>query len=491
MIAYDLSNLEKLLYSKGILTNLPQLPSADKATISPDERVLGALDIIRHLLQNKHFYQMPFWRYTEEAAANVCFVGTWYKCLRTLLSIVSQPWWERVWVIQEAVLSPNALLNIGRHQVLLSCFFPAVKNYHAHNRTCCRIWTGLWHGTCDEIYMSIVSKMSVLMWLGKVINDYATNRLTPIGIALLSSRRKASDPRDHFYAITGLMKNPHNGAPLGPTPDYRLDPGQLFREQTLSLMLQSDSIDLLNHAIGIDAPNTLSLPSWVCDWSRFVGVGWTWTLYNASNGHKHRFQPAAEGTFITVGAMVGVVSKLGNFMDHLDANDIAIKIEQWQHLAETGKTFDIRTVLRATLRDTVVSGEGERRRLTSGDIAQVEQWWWQWIIRMKRHPGQLESPESWSIACNFVRSMRSGRVFVTREGQFGFGPHTLCVGDRIFIVRGPKVPLVFRPLEDDSLAISSSRPCRDYSYVGRCYLHGFMDGEAVTPETDWQTLRLH
>ena len=256
-------------------------------------------------------------------------------------------------------------------------------------------------------------------------------------------------------------------------------------------MLQSDSIDLLNHAIGIDAPNTLGLPSWVCDWSRYRIVGWSWTKYNASNGHRHRFQPAAEGTFITVGAMVGVVSKLGNLVASLNANDIAIKVEQWQHLAETGKTFDIRTVLRATFRDMVESGEGERRRLTSGDIAQVEQWWWQWIIRMKRNPRPAESPELWAIACNFVRSMRSGRVFVTREGHFGVGPRTLRLEDRIFIVQGTKVPQVLRALEDDSLETSSSRLCCDYSYVGRCYLHGFMDGEAVTPETEWQTLRLH
>ena len=488
MIADDLSNLEKLLHSKGILTNLPQLPSADKATISPDERVLGALDIIRHLLQNKHFYQMPFWRYTEEAATNVCFVDTWYKCLRTLLSIISQPWWERVWVVQEAVLSPKATLNIGRHQVALSSFFPATRSYFIHTK-CCRNWTRLWHGICVEYFMPISSKMRIVSDLGEVMDEYATNKLTPGRIVLLSWRRKAADPRDHFYAITGLMKDPHNGAPPGPVPDYRLDPGQLFREQTLSLMLQSDSIDLLNHAIGIDAPNTLGLPSWVCDWSRYGIRGWDCNLYNASNGHKHRFQPAAKGTFITVGAMVGVVSKLGNPVAYLDANDIAIKVEQWQHLAGTGKTFDILTVLRATFRDMLTSGEGEHRRLTPGDIAQVEQWWWQWIIRMKPNPLPLESPKSWVIACNF--GLSGDRVFVTREGQFGVGPRTICVGDRIFIVRGAKVPQVLRALEDDSLAKPSSRLCPDYSYVGRCYLHGFMDGEAVTPETKRQTLRLH
>ena len=39
----DSSSLEKFLHSKGILTNLPQLSSAGKATISPDEILLSAL----------------------------------------------------------------------------------------------------------------------------------------------------------------------------------------------------------------------------------------------------------------------------------------------------------------------------------------------------------------------------------------------------------------------------------------------------------------
>ena len=110
---------------------------------------------------------------------------------------------------------------------------------------------------------------------------------------------------------------------------------------------------------------------------------------------------------------------------------------------------------------------------------------------MKRSPYPLENPELWVIAHNFGYSMRQDRVFVTREGQFGVGPRTLCVGDRIFIVQGAKIPLVLRALEDDSLEASSSRLCRDYSSVRRCYLHGCMDGEAVTPETKWQTLHLH
>ena len=73
--------------------------------------------------------------------------------------------------------------------------------------------------------------------------------------------------------------------------------------------------------------------------------------------------------------MVGVVAKLGSLVSPDDADDIAIKVEQWQHLAGPGQAFDIRTVLRATFLDMVFSGLGENRRLTPGDTAQVEEWW--------------------------------------------------------------------------------------------------------------------
>ena len=459
--------------------------------MSPDESVLGALDIVRHLSDNKHFYQMPFWRFRETPATNIYLRGTWYKCLRTLLSLVSQPWWERIWIVQEAVLSSGAILNIGRHQVLLSSFFLAAKNYAVHSEGCCKLWIWLWHGLSGDIFLPMIPKMSLVKDLGRVIDDHAANKLVPIKLALLSHDRKATDPRDHFYAITGLMKNPFTQSPLGPVPDYRLDPAHLYREQTLGLMQQSSSIDLLERAIGVDAPNPLGLPTWVCDWSRSKALGWLSSMYNACDGYKHQFQPATEGVFVIAGVVVGVVSKLGEFLDYDGVEDIAIKVGQWQQLTGEHQTFDISTVLRTTLLDTIMPHEGRPRRLTPNDVTQLEEWWWKWMVQMKRWPEPTESPDIWTIHHCFRYQMDRDLVFATREGHFGVGPRNLRVGDRIFIVKGAAAPMIFRTLRGISAEASSPHHCRDYSYVGRCYLHGCMDGEAVTPDTKWQTLNLH
>ena len=490
MITY----FENFLQSQGILTAPFKLSSAGSATISPNESILGALEIVRHLSQNEHLYQMPFWNSKQAAVTSIYCVGTWYKCLRTLLSLTSQPWWERIWIVQEALLSPNTIVNIGRLQIFLSSFLAAAKNYSVHCEGCCKVWTALWHGK-EELFLPLLLMMRLVKDLGKVIDDGADGKLLPISLAFLSQGRKATDPRDHFYAITGLMKNPFTQLPLGPIPDYRLDPAQLFREQTLSLMQQSDSIDLLDRAIGIGAPNSLGLPSWVCDWSHYRDLGWRSSLYNASNGHKHQFRHTTDSTFIIAGVLVDVVSTLGNLVEPDDAEDIAVKVEQWQHLTGEEKGFDVRTVLRASFLDMMMPREGQHRRLTPAENMSLEQWYQHWISTMKRRPGPIESPDMWTTHTCFRYQMNRDRVFCTRDGRFGVGPRTLCIGDQIFIVQGAQVPLLLRTLLDDGNdsveEASSSSWRREYGYVGRTYLHGCMDGEAISSETAWQTLRLH
>ena len=508
----DILNLERFLRTQGIVTAPRQLPSADSATISPDESILGALAIVEHLLENKHLYQMPFWRYRPSDRTTIYLGRTWYKCLRTLSSIVSQPWWERVWIVQEAMLSPDAVLNIGQHQFLLSPFLSACRNYATHSETCCILWTGIWHGKSDEISLPFLDKMRTVNSLAKVIDAYGANKLVPISLALLSQERKATDPRDHFYALTALMRNPFTGLALGPSPDYRLTPEELFRTQTLNLMRQSDSIDLLDRAIGIDNPNPLGLPSWVCDWSQYRRLGWRSTIYNACGGHDHQFRNLPnDKTLIIAGTMIGTVSKLGDLVDPTNADDIAIKVEQWQHLAGTHhEAFDTHTVLRATFLDMIMSAEGEHRRLNSRDVAVLDEWWHQWIVRMRRCPAPHQDPDLFTAHSCFGYQMKRDRVFSATAGHedghgqrrrrqnfLGVAPRTLRPGDRIFIVQGVKVPLMLRRAllveEEETPSSPPSNLGRDYAFVGRCYLHGCMDGEALTTSsgTKWQTLHLH
>jgi hypothetical protein len=70
-------------------------------------------------------------------------------------------------------------------------------------------------------------------------------------------------------------------------------------------------------------------------------------------------------------------------------------------------------------------------------------------------------------------------------------------GDVIFIVKGGRTPLIFRPLSDSSKrlkAVQQGVPeealpsC--FTFVGVCYMYGMMQGQAVAETLSWKQIYL-
>ena len=53
--------------------------------------------------------------------------------------------------------------------------------------------------------------------------------------------------------------------------------------------------------------------------------------------------------------------------------------------------------------------------------------------------------------------------------MFGLGPAAMRQGDMCCVFVGARVPYIVRPMGIP----------RRYGFIGECYLHGFMEGEAV------------
>jgi hypothetical protein len=66
-----------------------------------------------------------------------------------------------------------------------------------------------------------------------------------------------------------------------------------------------------------------------------------------------------------------------------------------------------------------------------------------------------------------VYSVRRGHLVKTLKGILGLTPPRVEVGDILMIPLGGRVPIILRPCGDK------------YTFIGECYLHGFMDGEAL------------
>ena len=90
----------------------------------------------------------------------------------------------------------------------------------------------------------------------------------------------------------------------------------------------------------------------------------------------------------------------------------------------------------------------------------------------KQHPTEIDLFQSRAAAICINR-----RFMITDKGYMGLAPLSAQVGDEICIFRGGQTPYVIReydgPPRDDAPQETL------HHYVGDCYLHGMMDGEAM------------
>lgn len=70
-----------------------------------------------------------------------------------------------------------------------------------------------------------------------------------------------------------------------------------------------------------------------------------------------------------------------------------------------------------------------------------------------------------------VVALHRRRLFTTQTGYLGLAPEEVCVGDSIAVLLGCNHPVVLRPGKEG------------LRYIGECYVHGLMDGEAVEAAT--------
>lgn len=120
-----------------------------------------------------------------------------------------------------------------------------------------------------------------------------------------------------------------------------------------------------------------------------------------------------------------------------------------------------------------------------------------------------------------LRLLMGRSFFTTEEGYWGLGPSWLATGDTVMLVKGAHVPYVFR--HADRILMARSRAIKDeladkkatlsnekrealqdalkrteekigqrdaWVLIGEAYVRGVMEGQAVTPETEFRTIEI-
>jgi hypothetical protein len=473
----------ELMHVAAALNLVCQLAGDEIAKVAPSQAP-DSQEIAISLLSNTSEDQPSYRYFNHKRTHSVMFTpermfdprseppGGLFKLLCPLFEA---PWFQRVWVIQEYVLSMSAEVFWGD----LSFSFDLLGK--AATRVLEKYWTLFAHHDasrglhkCHEIY-------HMRQGLGETFTFYET--------LIMSKNRHATDPRDKIFALVGLpYKDRYSEGFLPSAPDYNLSIAEVYHVTAKRLLLERNEVDLLAY-VQHDPQVHETWASWVPDW--------TCTQEGPSGGPDQRVGGYVSA-FVTIpdcgicDAERHVISIRGIVVDtvHTLAADIFDRKPSVKGYGFPRLTRLRRGWLRAlnafinyyqplfpevTLAKSLIGGQSLHLNLVQ-DAGHEKEMMDAYHTFVQYTQARAESWRDYSETTNTFVNMVSStvarrRFFVTERGMLGLGPQRVREGDVVVVLFGGSTPFLLRPVKDGW----------HWRLVGMCYVHDVMEGQAA----DW------
>jgi hypothetical protein len=440
-----------------------------------------------------HFYQ---------AETSVKLLNQYWA---SLLKLDQQPYWRRMWIIQELALSKwlvfmagDCVLGLRDFQICCDFLERASKQEISRPKF---IPKHLWYE------FSYIGKYMIL---ARDIRTY--QKAFDINVDSFkydyfkhSLRHRCSDPRDRIFALQGIVKN------LYP-PDYEKSTREVYYEYSRNWIMGTNELEVLGYSgIGRGYENPFALPTWVADWQ---------TLSEHADLYIPRMATfQAQAGFEDLNAMDPRCTD--DFKLHcsgIRCNAITevlpqLRADNFTQVFSTLTGKSLRgglSPLQAVLRTVVWDSDHQRRRrinICAGEpdddgcelIYQILLWslepscvhdgfralglldhdeftplFYKNFPRLTTNIDwlsveKIELLRSASLYMGgLLRSMRhTCCIFRTSRGSIGSSFPKVKAGDLICVLKGLPTPVILRP--------QGSK----FTFVGICFLMGLMDGEAV------------
>ncbi|KAL6876802.1 heterokaryon incompatibility protein domain-containing protein [Trichoderma novae-zelandiae] len=197
---------------------------------------------------------------------------------RTLLV----PWWDRIWVVQEAVVAQRLIVRYGNVAVPWELLVAAADVLSGWESVHAKFPSSI--STTELKVFNLFSRVSNLNHFRR---EWTRSQGTNLLLLLrYFGFRRASDERDRVYALLGLC----NEATIF-RPDYSLQTAEVYMAPVLLTIRNTKSLSVLygDHS----RKGRQDIPSWVPDWStereenerRRIELS---TLYDACKGVRPR-----------------------------------------------------------------------------------------------------------------------------------------------------------------------------------------------------------
>jgi hypothetical protein len=283
------------------------------------------------------------------------------------------------------------------------------------------------------------------------------------------------------------------GNRLSIDPDYSLQLSEVYTKAFRSTIEEFDG-DLMAMCGHWFNSNYAGLPSWVPNFAtsvdqveqrrQYYRFRYQYDCYQASKAMMAKYSFDDGGICRICGVKVGVVAALSapkRIYSWKEAAEVlsglaeAARVPEYQSKASVAG-YDTRYEMfwRTILSDVVflVSVDG-CRRLLNDDFEIFQK------LRLQRRLELWPTPSMYHSELNFISTVSialdNRSFFITEDDKFGTGPPQMEVGDEVWVLFGGRVPFILRPIANFKQA---NRP-NAYNFIGDCYMHGIMDGQAL------------
>ncbi|KAH7122643.1 hypothetical protein B0J11DRAFT_608125 [Dendryphion nanum] len=386
----------------------------------------------------------------------------------SIFALYQRPYWKRLWIRQELALARKAIVKCGNKQLDLEMF---------RNAANCIDWKKAAPGYNEELRTILSFNLLDIVFgvlFTRPYSRYYSSIFWDLGHA------QCLDPRDRLYAMRNLL--PLDDMELNILPDYSLPVETVYKFAARSILSSHRSLELLQSCEF--STRTLTLPSWVPDWT---------------------VQPQTFDRVQSSGSACGWISAQIKFGSDDSLSVAGTKIVDTNMVQELGiNNVDISPLemIRA-LRKTKPSIEDLSRpyrtgqsllevysRMFFGDNVDASSWpakfsWFTlesvmsfvdkiWSADTEQSEQDLLDDSSFFSLLSPCSKIVMGRsVIRTTNGHIGLAPNGTQEGDHICVLLGLRVPVILRKVPD--LISFTSK----YRIVGTCYVQGLMAGETI------------
>jgi hypothetical protein len=457
------------------------------------EDIVGAFVYLRLRAKGKHIDELPFFDVNEKRLQPR---QTWPAVIRALDTLRSNPWWRRIWVVQETVLAREATVIYSHVTVPWNILARAARTSATQHNSCC---SGFYQmlSVADEIVLVKVRRV-ILADIEPMRTLRAEGERLSLWRLMFGTRlREATDVRDKVYGLLGLVSNWQGQPAL--LADYSVSPKEVFIKAIISHIESTSSLQIIMGTIRNDVFDT---PSWITQ-KGYASEGdriRQSVLFSAANGIAATVERigdvlAVEGfnpsdTIASVGPTMGET----NPVTWITA---AHKVEAWRNMAELeirtgdiyfGKHSWADAFWRMILNDCT-GAHTPPQRLEDTNPTCIAEDFWSWLESLLREREdetpffKIDLDQRQRFIQSFIAATTHRRFFITTDGRMGLGPPEARPGDFITILLGGNVPFCLRADPDQHSGY--------YRLIGDTYVHGLMDGEGVPANWKEQVVKIH